>query len=370
MSKKIRVGVLCGGESPEHEVSLQSAKNVVAALDKSKYEPVVIGIDKAGRWALFDATAWLAHEHDPKRIGLKESALSLAVAPGGGGRSGEALVGTSVQASIPNVDVVFPVLHGPNGEDGAIQGLLRLAHIPFVGADVLGSAIGMDKEIMKRLLRDAGLPIPNFLSFRVGQQQSALTYEKVAEILGSVVFVKPANMGSSVGVSRADDAGSFKAAVQEAFKFDDKILIEEAIVGREIECAVLGNEVKRASTVGEIIPSHDFYSYEAKYIDPDGAAVEIPAKIEPDIIKKVQELAIRTCEILCCDGMSRVDMFLKKDGTVLINEVNTIPGFTNISMYPKLWEASGLSYSALLDELISLALARYERKQQLVTANV
>jgi D-alanine-D-alanine ligase len=361
-SERIRVGILCGGESPEHEVSLLSAKNIVAALNPSKYEVTIIGISREGEWGLRHLHHWLINEDNPEKIALAPASAGLAVQPKGRVGAKNAIVTTESGITLPLIDVVFPVLHGPNGEDGTIQGLLRLAHIPFIGPDVLGSSIGMDKDVMKRLLRDAKVPIAPFVSIS-RQKSSLVSFKAVTKELGPVLFIKPANMGSSVGVSRADSEESFIAATEEAFRFDDKILIEQEIIGQEIECSVIGNEVKRASLPGKVIPSHTFYSYEAKYLDPDGASFEIPAILSEGEVKNIQDTAIRTCEVLCIDGMSRVDMFLKKDGEVLVNEVNTIPGFTRISMYPKMWEASGLEYGELLDELITLAISRNKKQE-------
>ena len=260
------------------------------------------------------------------------------------------------------IDVVFPVLHGPFGEDGTVQGLLRLADVPFVGAGVLGSAVGMDKDVMKRLLRDAGIPVGKFITLRAGDK---LSFKDAKKKLGSPLFVKPANLGSSVGVSKVRTETEFKKAVKEAFQFDTKVIVEEFIEGREIECSVLGNDDPIASVPGEIILHDDFYSYDAKYIDENGASLEIPAKLDAKTRKLVQETAVRTFKALECEGMGRVDSFVTKDGRVVVNEINTIPGFTSISMYPKLWEASGISYSKLVDKLIQLAIERFEKQRKL-----
>jgi D-alanine-D-alanine ligase len=317
--KKLKIGVLFGGKSAEHDVSLQSAKNVINGLDKNKYQITPIKINRDGK---FD-------------FGL-----------------------------VKKFDVIFPVLHGPFGEDGSMQGLLKLAGIPFVGPSVLGSAVGMDKDVMKRLLRDAGIPIGKFITIR---KTDKINFGEAKKKLGLPLFIKPANMGSSVGISKVRNEKEFVQAIKEAFKFDSKIIIEEFIDGREIECSILGNDHPMASIPGEIIANQDFYSYNAKYIDTGSKAV-IPADIDKKIIKKVQEMAIKTFMTLNCEGMSRVDFFLKKNGDVLVNEINTIPGFTNISMYPKLWEASGIPPSKLLDRLIDLALERSAREKSLKTS--
>lgn len=357
--KRLRVGILFGGKSAEHEISLLSAKNVVDALDRSKYEPVLIGIDKSGRWVTSEPSKFLLNHTDPKRVALnKAESAGVALVPQSEGR----LTGLDSAGLDSSVDVVFPILHGPLGEDGAVQGLLKLANVPFVGAGVLGSAVGMDKDVMKRLLRDAGLPVPKFLVFGRGQKPD---FAAVSKALGLPVFVKPANLGSSVGISKANDEASFHKAVATAFRYDTKIVIEENIKAREIECAVLGNQEPKASIPGEIVPTHEFYSYEAKYLDDNGARLEIPAKLDAATVKQVQELAVKTFQALNCEGMGRVDFFLTPDGKLYVNEINTIPGFTKISMYPKLWEASGIGYSALISHLIELAIERFQHEQTL-----
>jgi len=264
-------------------------------------------------------------------------------------------------------DVAFPVLHGPYGEDGTIQGLFKLANVPFVGASVAGSAVGMDKDVTKRLLRDAGIPTGMFLVFHKNEKGS-ISFRDVKKKLGMPMFVKPANLGSSVGVFKVHNEDEFKKAIRKAFLYDTKILIEEYIKGREMECAVLGNEVMQASVPGEIRPKHEFYSYEAKYLDENGAALDIPAKVSSALIKKIQDLSKKTCQILCCEGMARVDFFLTQKNELYVNEINTLPGFTSISMYPKLWEASGISNEKLVDFLIKLALDRFEKENKLKVA--
>ncbi|HVA56185.1 MAG TPA: D-alanine--D-alanine ligase [Gammaproteobacteria bacterium] len=362
MTNKIRVGILFGGKSAEHEISLLSAKNVIDTLDKNRYEPVLIGIDKGGRWLMGEPSRFLLNTSDPKLIAInKADSRFVALVPQSEGRL--TCLGATPLDKV--VDVVFPILHGPLGEDGTIQGLLKLANVPFVGAGVLGSAVGMDKDVMKRLLRGADIPVPKFLAFSHGEQPS---YNKVTQTLGLPVFVKPANLGSSVGITKAKDETGLRKAVQVAYRFDTKILIEEAILGREIECAVLGNDQPMASVPGEIIPNHEFYDYEAKYVDENGARLEAPAKLPPETVKRVQDLAIQTFKTLNCEGMGRVDMFLKADGTLLVNEINTIPGFTKISMYPRLWGLSGISYVQLIDKLIELAMQRFQREQDLKTS--
>ncbi len=365
MTSKIRVAILFGGKSAEHEVSLQSAKNIVDAIDKEKYEVVLIGIDKQGRWTLSDPSKFLLHAENPKLISLNKSQESVALVTAESGS--HEIVALAGNSSPGPVDVVFPVLHGPLGEDGTIQGLLKLMDVPFVGAGVLGSAAGMDKDVMKRLLRDAGVPISDFLVF-TWPERDGVDFDTVTNRLGSPVFVKPANMGSSVGIHKATSKPDFDAAVADAFRYDSKIIIEEAIPGREIECSVLGNDDPIASVPGEIIPQHEFYSYVAKYIDENGALLEVPAKLPQDVVQQVQELAVRAFKILCCEGMARADLFLVDENKLYLNEINTIPGFTKISMYPKLWEHSGMSQTELIDRLIQLALERHEREKKLKTS--
>jgi D-alanine-D-alanine ligase len=274
------------------------------------------------------------------------------------------------RTKVGQIDVIFPVLHGPYGEDGSIQGLFKLANIPFVGPGVLGSAVGMDKDVMKRLFRDSGIPTSDFVAFS-NHQKNKISFDAVVKKLGLPLFVKPANLGSSVGISKVKKTKTeFKKAVALAFEYDRKIIVEENIPGREIECSVLGNEKPIASIPGEVISNaanHDFYSYEAKYIDEKGATLEIPAKLSKKMIKAVQDMAIRTFQALCLDGMARVDMFLNAKGNIFVNEVNTIPGFTAISMYPKLWAAVGKSNKQLISDLIALAIKRFKEEQKLKT---
>lgn len=361
-NRKIRVGILFGGKSAEHEVSLQSAKNVLDAIDRDKYEVVLIGIDKSGKWLLPNRSQFLLNANDPKLIKLnKAGEESVALVPQSSGE----LTNLSNEDAHSAIDVVFPILHGPFGEDGTVQGLLKLAEVPFVGAGVLGSAIGMDKDVMKRLLRDAGIPIAKFFVFT---QHDQIDFEEIEAKLGLPLFVKPANLGSSVGISKVKNKNDFDEAINQAFEYDTKTLIEEFVDGREIECAVLGNQNPIASGVGEIIPNREFYSYEAKYIDERGAALEVPAKLPEELEKRVRNLAIKTFKTLCCEGLARVDFFLKRNGSIVVNELNTMPGFTKISMYPRLWEAAGVSYSDLVDQLIGLAIERFQRERKLKTS--
>ncbi len=326
MPKKIRVGILYGGKSVEHDISLLSAKNVVAALDRTKYTPVLLKIDRRGRFT----------------------------AP--------------LDNFFKKVDVVFPILHGPMGEDGTVQGMLKLSGIPFVGSDVLGSAIGMDKDVMKRLLREAGLPVGPFRV--VHQGESPPSYDALAQTLGPVLFVKPANAGSSVGVSKVRNARELKQALALSSRFDTKVLIEKALPAREIECALLGNRDLLVGVPGEVIPQHEFYSYEAKYLDAHGARLEVPARLTAKQRDTVQDLAKKVFRVLEAGGFARVDFFLTNKGKWYVNEINTIPGFTSISMYPRMFAALGLPYPALIDRLIMLALERFETERRLSSSRL
>ncbi len=360
MARKIRVGILFGGRSAEHEVSLQSAKNIIDAIDTDKYDVVLIGIDKKGQWHLDEESRFLPLK-ERSELSEVQTGENLALVPG---TQREQLVSISGARRLGSLDVIFPVLHGPFGEDGTVQGLLKLANIPFVGAGVLGSAIGMDKDAMKRLLRDAGIPVARFIVIRK-YPATAISFDSAREQLGLPLFIKPANLGSSVGIHKIQNRAEFESALRDAFQYDNKVLIEECISGREIECSVLGNDQPIASVPGEILPSHEFYSYEAKYLDENGAALEIPAELPPAISDRIRHLAIKVFSVLCCEGMARVDFFLRNDKEIIVNEINTIPGFTRISMYPKLWEATGISYTELIDRLIHLALERFEREKRL-----
>lgn len=362
MKKKIRVGLLFGGKSSEHEISLLSAKAVIDAIDRDKYEVILIGIDKNGEWHLRDAAQFLAHAHDPKQIHFSGKKEAVAVVPK---EQGKKIVSLNQQSGDLAIDVIFPILHGMNGEDGTVQGILKIAEIPFVGAGVLGSAVGMDKDVMKRLLRDAKIPTAKFLVFQQ-HESSQISFEKVVEQLGFPVFVKPASAGSSIGVVKVKKQEDFRPALEKAFQYDRKILIEEYIIGREIECAVLGNEHPIVSLPGEVIPHDEYQTYETKYYE-NRLTLKTPAQLDPLILSKVQMTALNAYKVLCCEGMARVDLFLKENGDVVVNEINTIPGFTSTSVYPKLWEATGVSYSEIIDRLIHLAFDRFEKEKQLRT---
>jgi D-alanine-D-alanine ligase len=365
--KKLRVAVLYGGRSGEHEVSLQSAASVINHLDRDRFEIVPVAIDKQGRWHLNDVSLI----EGKKSLPVFKDAPRVVLPPNSADTSALVCLGGSGEAKA--IDVVFPVVHGPLCEDGTIQGLLELADIPYVGCGVLASAVAMDKEVAKRLARDAGLPIVPYVSlkherWKKQKQQSA---EQIQKQLGYPVFVKPANLGSSVGVHKVKEPGGLGAALENAFEYDTKVLIELAVNGREIEVSVLENPDSGAdplvSVPGEIDPTHEFYSYEAKYLDEKGATLIIPAKLDAEQTRRVQDVARRAFSALECEGMARVDTFLdRRSGEIFFNELNTIPGFTSISMYPKLWEASGISYQELLSKLVDLAISRYKRKRALI----
>jgi len=385
--KKLRVGVIYGGRSGEHEVSLASAAAVFKNLDPARYEAIPIKIEKDGRWSLpdrppaIDKAADVIHEtHAPRLEADDRRETHLVARPGGDtlvtldpstraeepARSGQATV------SGVKLDVVFPVLHGPYGEDGTVQGLLELANVPYVGAGVLASAVGMDKAAMKLVLAAKGLPICDYevVLRRDWQHDERATLQTVVDRLGFPVFVKPANLGSSVGISKAKHVAELRTAIKLAGEFDRKVIVEAAVPkAREIEVAVLGNDEPDASVPGEIIPSGEFYDYEAKYLNADSRDV-IPAPLPERLTQEIRQLAVAAFKALDCAGMARVDFLLADDGTgsLYVNELNTIPGFTTISMYSKMWAASGVSYPQLIDRLIALAIERHTEKQQLRTS--
>ena len=351
--------MIYGGRSGEHEVSIVSASSIFANLDRTRYEPVAIRIEKDGRWVLPDRPPAVVSAADVTKLGSEPTDGAPTVEP---------------TVALRGLDVVFPVLHGPYGEDGTVQGLLEMANVAYVGAGVLGSAVGMDKAVMKTIFAAHNLPIVPHLTVRRREWQSdpRTITARVARELRYPVFVKPANLGSSVGISKAKNDESFCEAMQLALRFDKKIVIEAGVSKpREIECAVLGNDDPAASLPGEIIVTHPdgFYSYTAKYIDADGARTQIPADLPASMIEQVRRLSVDAFRALDLSGMARVDFFVDGETSALfLNEVNTIPGFTSISMYPKMWEATGLAYPALLDRLLTLALERHADKQQLHTS--
>lgn len=362
MGKKIRVGVIFGGRSGEHEVSLTSARSVLKHLDREKYDVIPIGITKSGRWVM-GRSALQALESR-----LDQNVVPVSLLPDPTNRQLVPVTEQHIpQAMQGELDVIFPVLHGTYGEDGSIQGLLELANIPYVGAGVTASAVGMDKAMMKGIFASAGLPQLPYLVFKRWQWEtrSAEVALEIKGKLGFPCFVKPANLGSSVGISKVHGPEELPAAMDLACSYDRKVVVEQAAPPcREVECAVLGNDAPQASILGEIIPSREFYDYEAKYVDADSELI-IPARVSPQTAQRVRELAVEAFTAVDCAGMARVDFFVTRDNeTIYLNEINTIPGFTPISMYPKLWEASGLKYPELLDRLIELALERHADKQR------
>ncbi|NQZ76734.1 MAG: D-alanine--D-alanine ligase [Ekhidna sp.] len=333
--------VLCGGQSPEHPISLRSTKNILESFDRSKYHTTIIGISRGGEWR------HLIEEDLDIEISTQGRLVSIT--------PGSKEVFSTSEGSLGPFDVVFPILHGPNGEDGTVQGLLAMLGLPFVGPNLLGSAVSMDKDMTKRLLAQAGIGVAPWRLIRKGQQ--SISFDQVKSEFGLPVFVKPANMGSSVGVHRVSNEAEWNHAIKDALSYDKKVLVEKSISGRELECAVLGNEEPSATGVGEV-RSGNFYSFDEKYDATSEAEIIIPANVDETHLPLLKSTALKTYQTLECEGMSRVDMFLTDDGQVFVNEVNTIPGFTSISMYPKLWMSEGLVYASLLDRLIELAIER------------
>jgi D-alanine-D-alanine ligase len=368
LGKKLRIGVIFGGRSGEHEVSLRSAESIINSMDKSKYEVVPIGITREGRWLTSgDATAML-----PEAVMTSNTHQQVAII-GDPTRRGLTRLDDGRRAlSSEPLDAVFPVLHGTYGEDGTIQGLLEMAGVPYVGCGVLASATGMDKITMKDLFQQAGLAIIEYEWFlRASWEENPQSIvRRIARSLGFPVFVKPANLGSSVGVSKATNRKELCEAINDAARYDRKIVVERAVDGREIEVSVLGNDEPTASLPGEIITGHEFYDYEDKYVD-NTSRTEVPAKLPKNIIERIQRDAVSAFRAIDGSGLARVDFFVER-GTnrVIINEINTMPGFTSISMYPKLWQASGISYSELIDRLIQLALERHRDKARNLTSYV
>lgn len=351
INKKIKIALLFGGESGEHEVSVTSALSVYQALDKNQYDVTFIGIDKAGRWVKPVVSNLLNFKDNPRLIKLEQESEVVSLIP------------------FPEFDVILPILHGPHGEDGTVQGLLELCHVPYVGSGVLGSALGMDKELSRKLFHLEGIPVvPTVVLHKQEFLKNKLVLvDRVINQLGLPFFVKPANMGSSVGVHKIKTRDEAISKIENSFLYDVKVLTEKYIPARELECSILGHHEPKASIIGEIIPRHEFYSYEAKYIDENGAFLEVPAKnLNQLTIEKIQDYSKRAFKAIECCGMARVDFFLDRENDQLyLNEINTIPGFTKISMYPKLWDASGIPYSQLLDELIQIAFQKHNEKKSL-----
>jgi D-alanine-D-alanine ligase len=362
---KRRVAVVFGGRSAEHEISVLSARSVIAALDPDRYEVLAIGVTKEGRWQLMPGgapalEAGRAPEALPG-VSLGSGAeIALDQEPGS-----QALV--AADGSRTAIDVVFPIMHGPYGEDGSIQGFLEMAGVPYVGAGVLASAIGMDKAVQKVLFAATGIPgVPYEVVPERDWEEDPEVVEARAAHLGYPLFAKPAALGSSIGIERVEEASRLRGALEQCFRFGRKAVLERAATGaRELEVSVLGNDDPVASIAGEIVPrGHEFYDFEAKYLDEHGAELVIPAEIAPETLEEIQRLAVAAFRAIDGAGMARVDFFLMRDGRVLLNEVNTIPGFTSISMYPRLWEASGLSIPELVDRLIELAIERHEAERK------
>ncbi len=349
---KIKVGILFGGKSVEHDISIISAQNIVKYIDKSKFEVILIGIDKAGDWYLCDSISKKIADGKPLQLLLKASAPAFITDSGW-----------------LKPDVLFPILHGTGGEDGNIQGMLKTANFPFVGSDTLGSAVSMDKLTSKRVLENSGVPVARFLSYTKNEQDK-VDYNFIVSKLGSPFIIKPANLGSSVGVYKISQEEGFKDNLNKLFEFDRVALIEEFIEGRELECAVLGNENPIASPAGEIIlkGDYEFYSFEAKYVDGDAVDLLIPAKVSIEIENAIKQVSIKSYKATSCKDLARIDLFLKADGSTVVNEINTMPGFTNISMYPKLIEQLGISYAELITQLIEMAIERH-LKDGLVSTN-
>lgn len=345
------VAILYGGRSVEHAVSVNSARNIFEFIDKGKYDPVPVGISKSGRWFRTSTVSKDIETGEPLGLVLDPSDPGLI------------LLGNGAQF---RVDAFFPVLHGTDGEDGSVQGLIKAMDIPMVGTGVLGSAISMNKIVAKRLMRQAGLPVTDFLSFGYQEKQS-IKFATISRKLGLPFMVKSASLGSSVGVSKVKTKADFEKAIEEAFRYDDEILIEEFVTGREIECAVLGNAPAEASNPGEIVISknYEFYTFDAKYVDPEAVEIHVPAKLSKPVVEKIRAVSKKAFEVLHCQDFSRVDLFLDKKGKIYINEINTIPGFTNSSMYPMMWKERGISFSELITRLLNLAEERYNRGKRI-----
>ncbi|CAG5000887.1 D-alanine--D-alanine ligase A [Dyadobacter sp. CECT 9275] len=353
---KTTVAVIFGGKSAEHDVSLKSATNIYNAIDTTELKPLLLGVDYNGQWRFNDnygETNVDLYQNDyfsgASFVSLKKGTGAIEI------------ISQDSNRSLASFHVAFPIIHGTFGEDGTLQGILKSLEVAYVGPDILGSAIGMDKEVAKRLLRDAGIPISAFFTL-YRHNPGQFSFEEIVQELGLPLFVKPANAGSSVGVSKVANKAEFERAVSEAFIYDKKILVEEAVFGKEVECAVLGNEVVKASVLGEIVSAANFYSYEEKYLNLDGVQTKIPAEIGEQASAQIRATAIKAFGVLCCEGMSRIDFFLREDNTFVLNEINTLPGFTATSMYPQLWEHTGIPYPRLLSELVQLAQHRQERE--------
>lgn len=353
-----KVALIFGGQSTEHEVSIQSAKNIFSAIDQQQNSVLLLYVSKQGKWFLLPDSSVLAQATVTDIPDLTIGSVPIGVIPGGGCHC---FLDLDKKEIVSKVDVAFPIIHGNGGEDGSLQGLLHIANLPYVGPDFLGSAIAMDKEVSKRLMMSVGLSVAPYVLVR-SHEIDTLDLELIVEKLGLPIFVKPARQGSSVGVSKVHEISELQAAIRNACQYGTKVILEEAIIGKEVECSVLGNEVPEASIPGEVIVSGaDFYSYDAKYVSASAARTSIPASISKNQIEAVKTTALKAYKALDCEGMARVDMFVTANGGIYVNELNTLPGFTAVSMYPKMWEASGVSYRTLINRLIDLALSRKER---------
>ena len=362
MPAPLHVALIYGGQSSEHDVSVRSARNVFSALGADRYRVTLVQIDRDGRWHV-DASPDTLFGTDAAQAGAP--ALFAPADPNGPVWSAEPDAHTFAGLEALGLDVAFPILHGTNGEDGRVQGFLQTLGLPYVGCGVLASAVCMDKDVAKRLLAQAGLPVTPSRTVRPGDPVDA---EALVAALGTPLFVKPANSGSSVGVTKVERAADLAAALETAFAYDPTVLVETAVAGREIECAVLGNEAPEASAPGEIVSTASFYTYDAKYEDPDASRMEVPADLPAEVAERVREIALRAYRVLGCEGMARVDVFVTPDHEIVVNEVNTIPGFTSRSMYPVMWAHAGLELGALLDRLVDLALDRHIRGRRLRTS--
>lgn len=371
MTKKIRVGLIFGGKSGEHEVSLASAQSVARAIDRNRYDVVLIGIAKDGRWIAGGNALEQLAAASPTRLlaaGLENDVPSATTET----TTNELVPGAAAAASpLSSIDVAFPLVHGPFGEDGTIQGLLELADVPYVGAGVAASAVGMDKALMKSVFQAHHLPIVDWMMIlrRDWELKPEGTIRSIESAFGYPCFIKPANLGSSVGVTKAHNWDELAQALATAAQFDRKLIAERAIDGREIECSVLGNDEPIAAIPGEVVPRREFYDYAAKYADDAGTELKVPADLSPELTRSIQDIAIRAFKAIDGSGLARVDFFLDRTThRVLLNEINTIPGFTSVSMYPRMWEKTGLTYAALIDRLIQLGLERYADKKKSKTS--
>jgi D-alanine-D-alanine ligase len=351
MSKKKRIAILYGGRSVEHGVSVNSARNIFQYIDKKTFQPIAIGISKTGKWFLTDGVSKEIEKGKPLALILDPTNPSLLLP-----KEGKKI----------KLDIIFPVLHGTDGEDGSIQGLIKAMDLPLVGTGVLGSAVSMNKIVAKRLLKEAGLPVSDFLAFRFDQKEK-ISFNNISKVLGVPFMVKAASLGSSVGVTKVNTKKDFQHAVDEAFKYDHEMLAEKFITGREIECAILGNENAEASYPGEIVinKNYEFYTFDAKYVDPDAVKIEVPANMPKAIAEKIRKACLLAYKTLHCEDFARIDLFLDKQGDIYINEINSIPGFTNSSMYPMMWKERGIGFTELITRLLNLAEERYNRNKRL-----